>query len=58
VVGFSDEMRSAILAMGSHIFTAGLADELNKKEPFGLNNEIIKGLHAIGEFVQYIFGCK
>ena len=40
------------------ILTAGLADELNKKQPFGPNNEIMKGLHAIGDFVQCIFGCK
>jgi len=40
------------------IITAGLVDELNKKELFGTNNEIMKGMHAIGDFVQCIFGCK
>jgi hypothetical protein len=40
------------------ILTAGLADELNKKEPFGPNNEIMKALHSIGGFIQCIFGCK
>lgn len=40
------------------ILTAGLVEELNKKEPFGPHNEIMKGLHSIGDFVQCIFGCK
>jgi len=40
------------------ILTAGLVDELNKKEPFGPNNEIMKALHSIGGFIQCIFGCK
>ncbi len=40
------------------LVTAGLVDELNKKEPFGPNNDIMKALHSIGGFVQCIFGCK
>ena len=40
------------------ILTAGLVEELNKKQPFGPNNEIMKSLHAVGDFVQCIFGCK
>lgn len=47
----------AWLAIAS-ILTGGLVGELNKKEPFGPNNEIMKGLHAIGDFVQCIFGCR
>jgi hypothetical protein len=40
------------------ILTAGLTDELKKKQPFGPNNDIMKALHSIGEFIQCIFGCK
>jgi len=40
------------------IITAGLVDELRKKEPFGPNNEIMKALHAAGDFIQCIFGCR
>jgi hypothetical protein len=47
----------AIVAIIS-ILTAGLTDELNKKQPFGPNNEIMKALHSIGDFFQCIFGCR
>jgi hypothetical protein len=45
-----------LVAIGT-ILTAGLVGELNKKEPFGPNNEIMKSLHSIGDFVKCIFGC-
>jgi hypothetical protein len=40
------------------ILTAGLVGELNKPQPFGPNNDIMKALHAAGNFIQCIFGCK
>jgi hypothetical protein len=40
------------------LLTAGLSDELKKPQPFGPNNDIMKALHSIGDFVQCIFGCR